>query len=166
MPQTYSFNPKQALTIDAPIRNFTVEQGSVVVSKHDEVIPTTVSVGEDFAAGDRGGLDFFSPDSAMLTVLFTDEAKLAESGRRAGEKDVRGGKRRSKPSAKKKRSRKKKKTAAKKTASRGDTGGGDTGGFESRTLTQLRAEAAKREIPGRSKMDKTALIAALRGKAR
>lgn len=149
--RTYSLNPKQALTIDAPIRNFTVEQGSVVVSKHDEVIPTHVAEGEAFAADDRGGLDLFSAESATLSVLFTDEAQLGESARHPGENEERGRKR-----------RKRKPAAKKKAAPRGDSGGGDSGGFESRTVDQLRAEAGKRKIAGRSKMDKAALIAALR----
>lgn len=164
MPQTYSLAAKQTLTIDAPIRNFEVQQGSVIVSKHDELIPKTVKTDETFGCDDRGGIDFFSPDSATVSVLFADEAKLAESGRHPGESEKRGRKRRrqkkaapKKPAAKRKRASK-----AKKKASRGDTGGGDSGGFESRTVDQLRAEAAKRKISGRSTMDKSALIKALR----
>lgn len=47
-------------------------------------------------------------------------------------------------------------------AERGDTGG-STGSFESRTKAELYELAGKRNIEGRSSMDKDELIAALRG---
>lgn len=50
-------------------------------------------------------------------------------------------------------------------AERGDSGdsSGKTGSYESRTLDELHTLAAERKIKGRSKMDKDALIEALRG---
>lgn len=153
MPQTYSFNPKQALTIDAPIRNFTVEQGSVVVSKHDEVIPTIVETGEAFSADDRGGLDFFSPDSATLTVLFTDEAKLAESGRHAGESEERTRKRQAK--------RRRKSSNKPKASTEADGSGGEN--FDGLSINDLREEVKKRDLKAEFPFGKVQLLAALRG---
>lgn len=50
-------------------------------------------------------------------------------------------------------------------AERGDSADspGNTGSYESRTLDELQTLAAERKIKGRSKMDKDALIEALRG---
>jgi hypothetical protein len=45
---------------------------------------------------------------------------------------------------------------------RGSSTAGKTGGFESRTVEELRKEAAEKDIDGRSSMDKAELIAALR----
>jgi hypothetical protein len=52
--------------------------------------------------------------------------------------------------------------AAPAPAERGDSGG-NTGSFESRTVKELRALAKERGIKGYSKLDKDALIGALRG---
>jgi len=52
-------------------------------------------------------------------------------------------------------------TGAPTEAPRGDTGG-STGSYESRTVKELSALAAERGLTGYSKLNKTALIAALR----
>lgn len=181
-----TFNPGQGRTFDKAISTIDVHKGSALVTATDD--PQLVSAGERYEAADTADLTLYSPQGAVVNIVYWDEGSVsppradlerelraavrvrdrlkAEAGEDETEANARVSVRRA-AEARVRTAEKRLRTfypdsaELEEQAPRGDTGGSG-GGFESRTVDELRKLAAERDIPGRSGMNKAELIGALR----
>lgn len=79
MPTALVFNTQQTRTFDAPVREFSVAVGSIIVT--DDHDSTVVRAGEKFTAADTASLAVYSPGGANISVTYSDEPDVTEAQR-------------------------------------------------------------------------------------
>jgi len=139
MSENLTLNAGESRTFDAGIASVQVSTGSVVITDGDD--PTVVKAQDDENTHDCKGkpsLALYSPSGANLSITYAHEVETPQEPTHGV-------------------------SATPEPSERGDTGG-NGGSYESRTLEELHELATERKVKGRSAMDKTELIAALRGK--
>jgi len=78
MPTTYTINPKQSIELDRSVDTVTVDLGTALVSypgfEDEPIFLSAEGVRELGIAGGAAPVTIYAPDSATVTVTFTEEA--------------------------------------------------------------------------------------------
>jgi len=144
-PTVFTLNVQDAKALEAPVREISVGVGSVLVTRKVptdedggyEIENTLVDKEKAYDGKDTPSLALYSPDGAHVTVLYANEFPIVQEPPETS-------------------------SGVSPAAERGDTGG-QTGSFESRTAEELHELAKERGIEGQSTMNKSSLVASLRG---
>lgn len=134
-----SLNPGQTLPLEGPVDNVEVQVGTVLVT---DAAPDPITAKIVDATDNDGSTIHDCEGSASISLYSITGSQIGvnythEAGPAPTREEIGA-------------------------ATRGDAGG-TSGSYESRTVEELESLARERDISGRSKMDKSELIAALRG---